>query len=426
MLFDPRSNFDLFLALGGVVLALVMVLPPAVAELGVERGHWAALLCAGVAIPLVANLLRYRKAKLGCAVVPLGFVLCGIAWGLQRPWTERALLLGAPNLLFFAWEFGVAPLVAWRSALAGRSAVAAAVEARELGPYLAHADPMTRALAGEALAKMPWRDAIAELGPAARSEAQEVRDAALYGIGFLAAQPDAAGNGARELLLELAGGADPKPAVEAAHVLGELDPGGEACRRLIESKPSSAVGAALVVGRLERRAIHGEEGERIATVIVATLADPEAPDGSVESVLEAIDPEEGVFTAGDPEDTEWTEALDVFRGTLLREARGALHNGGVTPGLLWLLVGHGLTADAPLAASAVASEDYPTAVAAIEAVEAVTSRADDDLGEHAVATRAALTAGRDRLREVHPPGDNMLADRLVARLEGLLEATAPS
>ena len=115
-------------------------------------------------------------------------------------------------------------------------------------------------------------------------------------------------------------------------------------------------------------------------------------------------------------------AAGVIAPSLL-EALRARPEGTLAPEALWALVDVGQAKDAEVAAAHVASDDYDTAVAGLEAVAGIVER--EDLDEGAVkGTAGALERARARLREVHPAGDNLLADRLVERIGNVLAALA--
>lgn len=84
--------------------------------------------------------------------------------------------------------------------------------------------------------------------------------------------------------------------------------------------------------------------------------------------------------------------------------------------LLWLLGLTGQPSDAALAARTVAAETFDVASASLSAVEELLDRGEP-------ADRApldeALRSAREKIRAIHPPGDNRLADELVARIEDL-------
>ena len=78
--------------------------------------------------------------------------------------------------------------------------------------------------------------------------------------------------------------------------------------------------------------------------------------------------------------------------------------------------------DALRAATYAGEEDYDFASAAVEAVEAITIRAES-LGSAEAEVQRVLGVARDAIRARHPEGENGLADQLVERLEVLLSAS---
>lgn len=162
MLFSQDNDLDLFFALGGVVIGLMIVLRPAMSELGQP---WGTLLAIAVAVPTVSNLLRYKSAPLGCAVVPLGFLLWVVAWQLGRTWTERALLLGGPNLVFYVWRTAWRPWRLKHLAQQALGAIGGLGTTAELAPYLCHADGAVREAAASKLSERPADEVLPALDP---------------------------------------------------------------------------------------------------------------------------------------------------------------------------------------------------------------------------------------------------------------------
>ena len=111
MLFSPGSKVALFLAFGLLILGVVACLGPGLAPLAEEGILWALLVMSAVALPAALNLWRYERAPLGCAVIPLSFLLGGLAVWLARPPWEQALALALPNLGFLGAELLLRPLL---------------------------------------------------------------------------------------------------------------------------------------------------------------------------------------------------------------------------------------------------------------------------------------------------------------------------
>ena len=409
MLFSQDNDLDLFFALGGVVIGLMIALRPAMSELGQP---WGTLLAIAVAVPTVSNLLRYKSAPLGCAVVPLGFLLWVLAWQLGRTWTERALLLGGPNLVFYAWRTGWRP---WQLARLARQAigeVGGLGSASELAPYLRHAAGEVREAAARKLSEQPPDEVLQALDPYLSGGEPEPRRAALRALELLG---ERGGPGARERLGALISAApsedagpaaeaseDAGPAAEAARVLGSLGP--SACAEFT-GDPRPAVRLGLAEGLRGRTPPAASEA---AELLVGVAGSAQAPEPLRVAALEAGDvPSEA--SAG-----PWREALRVALRDYARREEGA------TPEVLWLLAEHGEPQDAPWAARFVAAGEYGLANAGVEALEQIFNRCEAQLGDAARETHGLLRAGVASVREVHPAGDNRLADLLVERLEGLL------
>ncbi len=117
------------------------------------------------------------------------------------------------------------------------------------------------------------------------------------------------------------------------------------------------------------------------------------------------------------------DAIERSPRPVVRAALVALLGEGAetTAEALWVLGEAGAADDALLAARHVAASSFPVASTACETVAALLERGTPADGAR---VREVLARGRARLREMHPPGDNPLADGLVAALEDL-EARLP-
>jgi len=380
---------DLFVALGILLLLLGLFVAPAVGELQADHPGWAAVLAVAGGVAPVANLLRYRRARWGCLALALGVTGYGGLWLAGRSTVACAWAVAVPNGLFLLGDLGLRPLVAHLQGRAAAARARSAATAAEAAAVLVHPAAEARAAAAEALGRF----AAAEVVPAA---AAAVRDAPAGRRGeafavLAARRADALAEVTRALEALLAA-EDAAVAGDAAWELARADPA--AAARLAPSADRPAVRLGFAQGLVAAEA----EPEQAAGLLGGLLSDPETP-GEVSS--DALD-----TLAGLPGDLVRAELR-----TRLAEA--------ATAELLWGLVEHGRPEEAPLAAEHVAAPDYATANAAVEAVAAILDRADDDLGPAAGPTRERLAAGRARVREVHAPGDNRLADGLVGALEEL-------
>ena len=309
----------------------------------------------------------------------------------------HSLLLAVltPLLLIGLLAAAVPLLRAHQRGAARRAGLAAVAEAHgrpdhgradALAPLLAHADEQVRAAAVAALLAGPPEpalEAVARLLPA--QGAVEALDAL---AGVEAARPRALA-----LLRQAAAGPDAEAAALAAERWAAHDPAAAIAEAPGEPRPEVRLG--LGRGLLRSDAPAG------GTVLVALVADAEADD---DLRAEALD------------------ELDALPPPALRApAAAALGAGKVTPELLWLLAEHGGPEQAAPAATHLQSTRFETARAALEAVKGIVAR-HAQLGAAREPTAAALQAGKDALRAVHPPGDNLLADGLVDGIEGLLRA----
>lgn len=155
------------------------------------------------------------------------------------------------------------------------------------------------------------------------------------------------------------------------------------------------------------------------TLLAAPALESELRARALETLDLALAPERPLARAEAPEPTATPESL---RAASVAVARPLLACEEVTPELLWLLADHGPTPMVHATAVHARSETFEVANAAVEATWGIALRSGLELGDAAAPTRAALEQARDQLRAVHPPKDNMLADRLVARIEELLTA----
>lgn len=397
--------FHHFIASSAVLLGLALLLVPAAGSLATERPGLAALAGAAVAIPSVLALARLTQV--GCGALVAAVALHLLARGLGRPPLEGLALFAAPGWLFMGWELLVKPLRARLEERRALARVELTSDATELAALLGHVAAAVRAQAARRLGSLFAPGVALPLLRESSLVGQDAeREAAYTALRALARHPDGWAQ-VRDLLRERVKDPRDASAAEAALSLAQLDALGELVAIEAPGEARPTVRLAYAVGLLRATSASDGTGSRsslAATLLAQVLSDAAAPDA---------------VRAG---------ALDAMAGVPGREVRAAacplLARDQVTAELLWLFVDHGQPEDAPLLTRWLASERYEVCSAAAEALEAIVDRAAGALGPHAAATVAGIQAGRDRLREVHPRGDNRLADGLVDRLTALDDALA--
>lgn len=431
MLFSRDSSLPLLFGLIGLILGVWVVLEPALRPLvEAERGGLAAALALLVGVPALVNLARFQRAPGGCAAVPAGFLVAGVLFGVGRPPLEVAIGLAAPNALFLLADAVVRPLVArWRERAAMSALAAARRRSGEGNPtdaagaelaarLLEHGSEVVRVVAAETLSRAAPEDALGRIEQAARAGGPAAREAANVALALLAAR---AAEPALGLAATLAADADERVAVPAARRLASL-PSGRARALELLSAATPAVALALGGGLLLEPERDGNE--QAVRQLVRVAADPGAREElrsrAVDLLTEPTPEVERARLQTDPE-VEPAPPLPPALLAIAREAvRARLSDEAVTPELLWLAAAHGEPEDAPRAATWIGDPDFPRTLASLEAVAGIVAR-HETLGAAREPTHAALTRGKTRIREVHPEDDNMLADRVVARIDGLLE-----
>lgn len=366
----------------------------------------AAALVAGAAL-LGPFYALTRVAATGCAGLVAALALHLVARALERPALEAWLLFAAPGLANLMWGVGLRPVLERLEAGRAMGRVDATTAAVKLAPFLAHRAAAVRAQAARRLGGLcPPAEALPLLIEASARGQHDERRAAYAALLALARHPDG-WKPVGDLLRERVRDQDDARAAAAAETLAQLDALGDLVASEAPNEGRPAVRLAYAEGLLRATSASDGTGSRCslaATLLAQLLADPSTDAAVRASALEAMDRVPG------------------------REARAAacplLARPEVTPELLWVFAEHGQPEDAPLLARWVAVDAYEACNAAIEALEGIVSR-KADLAAHAAATRAALEAGRARLRGVHPAGDNRLADALVGRIEALEETIAP-
>lgn len=398
LLFSPDSDTDLFVATLLLVILLALTVGPALAELAEHRIELAIAITGAVAVPALANLLRYKRSPWGCAVLPLSFGFYGLAYLFDRSGLECTVALGAPNAAFLAWHVLVKPAYGWATAQAALGALDSLASAGEFAPFLAHRASSVRRRAASLIAARPVDEALKELNPALRSAAPQ-RGAAAQALLSLAGE----GKLPAAVAIEIDGlvkEADAEVAEVGAELVGRLD----ATRaHALSADPRPLVRLGLARGLV----LAGRE-PKLAAVLLAGLLGDAAIDGGLRvTTLDLTDaPDAGA------------EALAALAAALTPSLANELASGSVTPELLWALAEHGESVQAPQIAACVGHAEVAVGNAALEALEGLLNRGLD-LGANSAATCAALAEGRTRLREAHPPGENRLADGLVARTEAI-------
>ncbi|RMG19125.1 MAG: hypothetical protein D6731_00325 [Planctomycetota bacterium] len=368
LLFSPDSDLDLLFAVLGLIVLLALTVGPALQELAEERPGLALGLLALAGLPALVNLLRYRRAPWGCAVLPAGFLLYGLAFAAGLSGVVRTLLLAAPNVLFLFWD-GVLRAVRGRvRAAQALQDVARAAEPTALLPYLADRDARVAAAAAEALGRFSPEEARDALQAAVAGEDLALARAAARALPAVAADPKALDDAA----------ADSRPEVRLALAEG-----------LLHARGGDLVRCARLLAELL-----GADDESVRQGALDAFDAPAAP-------------------------AEQVAALAPLLRAALREALSA--DAVASAERLWALGEVGAAEDAELVAEALAAS-RPEVIAA--AVHALSSLAGG--GDAAIRARAAsaLEAAHARLRGEHPLGENPIADRLCGELESLATALA--
>jgi hypothetical protein len=399
VLFDQDSELDLVLAVIGTMVFLVWALSPVVQGVAPP---WGMVLAVAAGWPTLANLLRYKRAPIGCAVVPAGLLLflgarlAGLAPEIQ------AVALMLPNLPFYLWVSAIKPLAERREAVNALGEIGASQDPTLWAGYLEHPALSVRFAAAEALSGRPLAEVEGFLGAPLESEDPGVRGAAAQAIRALAQkerepvaewlQAQAAASGGPE---------GSESGLPAAGLLAELDPA--RAEALLEGA-STGLRLAIAEGLLYRaKESGGEEFGRAAQLLIEVVSTSQ------------VDGQRG--------DAYYLAArFSVESEALSAALLGALRERSERPtveelALLGELGQEGR--DAVRAAAFAGEEDYDFAAAATEAVEGITGRAGS-LGSAEAEVESVLTSARDAIRERHPQGENRLADQLVGRLEVLL------
>lgn len=414
MLFESDSPVPLVLAVGAVVVGVSAILAPVAGPLiTAGRAPLALLLVGAAGLPAVVNLARYRRAPAGCAAVPLAFVAWGAAWAAGRSPVEQVVWLAAPNVALLGFEWGVRPALRWQAARQALGRLASEGDPVAVAAFLSDPSAAVRTAAARALGALEPRAAMAALEAPARADADETRAAAHAAIAALARRGPAERELAVALTHRVAGSGPPAAAEAAAGHLATLEERpARAWELLAQEAVAPAARVALAAGIAANQPV--ADGPALARALVAVAAASDAPDGARARALDVL---------GDaaPEDEDEAAA---WRAEVAAAARQAL-TVHVPPGpeLLWLLAEHGRPEDAPQVARWAGDELFARSIAAVEGTAGIVARTDA-LGAWLEPTCAALEQGRARVREVHPPGDNLLADRYVERIEHLLAVLA--
>ncbi|MBL4846393.1 MAG: hypothetical protein JKY65_12770 [Planctomycetes bacterium] len=397
MLFERDSEFDLLLAVLGTLGLLVWALEPVVRLVGPP---WGPLLAIAAGWPTVANLLRYKRAPMGCAVVPAGILLFALARATNLAPEIQAFGLLIPNLPFYLWVSAIKPLLERRAATTAIASIAASDDPTAWAAYLEHPRLQVRHAAAQALATRPFADVSGLLASPLQSVEPGVRGAAAETI--RAAGLREKDSVAAWLSEQAQGGSAGLP---AAGLLAELDPA--LALKLVTPESSHTFRLAVAEGLLHRQPL---DGESAAPLLVTVVTSGESKDQRGDAYYLAAR-----FSSED-------EALTNALLAALREREGVPSVEEVA--LLGELGRNG--GDARRAAAYTGLEDYDMAAAALEAVEAIARRTENALGEGQAEVVAALSNSKESIRKRHPEGENRLADQLLDRLETLLDSLAPT
>lgn len=402
MLFDKDSELDLVLAVIGTMVVLIWALGPVVEGVGPP---WGMVLAIAAGWPTLANLLRYKRAPAGCAVVPTGLLLfLGARLANLAPELQAGALI-LPNLPFYLWVSAIKPFAERRAAVNALGEISASQDPTVWASYLEHSALAVRFAAAEALSRRPLAEVEGFLAAPLESEDPGVRGAAAQAIRALALrEPVAVADWLTGQATSKGDSKAGESGLPAAGLLAELDP--ERAEVLLEGS-STGLRLAIAEGLLYRsKESEGDDFGRAAELLVEVLG------------TSTVDGQRGdaYYLAA-----RFSEESPVLSAALLAALRE--HEERPTVEELALLGELGQDGkDALRAAIYAGEEDYDFASAATEAVEAITTRVDS-LGSAAAEVKRVLTAARDAIRARHPEGENRLADQLVERLELLLDPT---
>lgn len=407
MLFSEDSDLDLLLASIGTCAILAFALKPVVEQLGVPSGPLVAL---AAGFPTLINLIRYKRARWGCAVVPLGLVAWGGAFLAGASPLVQALALLIPNLPFYLFVTVAVPVLARQRAAQALSEIANTSDPAALAPHLGAPDPLVRQAAGEALGRLGWGQVSGHLGAPLAGEDLGARQASADAIRAQAGGPERA---AVLAWLE-AEARRPAAGIPAAGLLGELSPD-RACALLERAGRDPSLVLAVADGLLHGRRLdpegpldpaeadQGGDPHLAVPLLVEVLTRSAEADLRGDAFLLAAR-----FAAEDPH-------LAQELACALREETGSPSSEELA------LVGEvGSAGDVLRVSAYVGAEDYDLAAVALEACEAIARRVEDDFGPARAPLLAALRTGATAIRARHPVGENRLADQLVARLEVML------
>lgn len=401
MLFEQDSELDLVLAVIGTMVLLAWGLAP------IAKGvapPWGMLLVVLAGWPTLANLLRYKRAPIGCALVPAGlmlFVAARLA-GAELEVQTAALML--PNLPFYLWVSAFKPLAERRAAVAALGEIDASQDPALWARHLEHPALAVRIAAAEALGKRPLSEVSSFLGAPLESEDAGVRGAAAQAIRALAQrEPAAVADWLHAQAAASAGPEGSESGLPAAGLLAEQDPA--RAKTLLEGA-SSGLRLAIAEGLLYRSKETETDDFDLAAQLLVEVVSTSAVDGQRGDAY--------FLAARFSEESPALSAalLDALRE---REARPTIEE----LALLGELGQDGK--DALRAAGYAGDEDFDFASAATEAVEGIVVRTGS-LGTAEAEVQRLLTAARDAIRGRHPEGENRLADQLTERLESLLSA----
>lgn len=386
-----------FLTVAATILVMSLVLAHELAPVAKAQPGLAIIAAFGAVVPAIVAVAR--PSALGCGALVASIALYAFSRALGQPPLQAVALFLTPGWIALLWEHGVVPVLARLAAKRALEAVGAVQTPEEVAPFLAHEARAVRELAARRLgAGFSPASSFPLVKVALESTSAPEREAAYAAMRTLAQHPDGRAP-VHELLRERSRQRDDALAAEAARSVAQLDLRSDLMATEAPAEERPRVRLAYAEGLLAASAASDGTGSRAslaATLLTQVLGDPDVADDLRAQAVEAMDriPGREVRAAAAP--------------LLVRDE--------VTAELLWLFVEHGQPEDTPLLARWVAVDDHAVCNAAVEALEATKARG----GELGPAVRTTLEAGKTRVRGVHPPGDNPLADSLVQRIEGLL------
>jgi len=382
----PPPGFESLFASAFLVCVLGFLLLPSIKALA-ERSPGPLLLGGGILILVnLVNLLRLSRARGGCLALILG--LAGALLGRSlAPGSWPLVMALAPNVLFLAHDLVIAPAVARRRVERALKGLCKAESASEACALLAHL-PAEELEAGIDLLLKLFRDDPALLAALTELPAGH-RLSLLLRLG--------ASRGAEQILAMLQSeDADPgwftalEPLLQSPEDARLLGPG--LLTMMAHPQPSAR---AAVAGMIASSTELSEHHPAAASCLIKVLGDEEPGD---------------LFFGYD--------AARHFDAATLCAALAA--DAKLSPALLDVLGEH-LGPDRLSWFLKALDPDRPALL--LVAIGHLGARGPDAFAQSAEdkkLLRSALSQTAERIREVHPVGDNLVADDLVGKIEALL------